>query len=257
MRTPLFILGVALALVAFIAMFTFGLLFANHGSNGPSLKVVVATRDIAAREVITPDMVTITSIPSTGVPSHAFVHASDLAGYWAVVPIYKGQVLSDNLVASNANPASPQLNPFLTLQPGQVAITLPSSELQGVGGYPEPGDYIKVMAAVNTALFSPIDPRPATATVFHKIQILKVGPASAVPGAVQQVGVTSSITVAMTVCDAQYMDWFLSNATLKYALISHDDTGNATDPAPDPSCSSPTFVVGPKAVEARWGFLQA
>jgi pilus assembly protein CpaB len=257
-RTPLFLLGVALALLSFVAMVGFGILSANRGTGGSSVPVVVATRDIAAREPILPDMVSITSIPSAGVPSHSFVRASDLAGYAAIVPIYKGQVISANVVASSPDALSPQAYSYLPIPTGWVAITLPTSELQGVGGYPEPGDYINVIATLNTGLFSPINPHMVTDTVFPSVHIIKVGPPSSVPGAAQQAGVTSSLTVVMTLCDAQYMDWLITNATLKYVLLSYHDYGGGS-PAADPRCPSTVAPgpIGPTAVDARWKFTKA
>ena len=44
-RTPLFLVGVGLALVAFIAMFAFGILFASRSSDGAKVPVVVAIDD--------------------------------------------------------------------------------------------------------------------------------------------------------------------------------------------------------------------
>src|SRR5256885_16876775 len=67
-RTPLFIFGVALALVAFLVMLAFGLLFANRAQVSTPVRVVVAARDIDAREPLTADMLTTTSLPSTPPP---------------------------------------------------------------------------------------------------------------------------------------------------------------------------------------------
>src|SRR5215472_15473471 len=99
-RTPLFILGVALALVAFLAMFAFGLLFANRGGSTAQIKVLVAARDIGAREQITPtsDTVTLVSWPQSGAPTGVFTSLSQLqaaqagqGAVFAVVDIPKGQ----------------------------------------------------------------------------------------------------------------------------------------------------------------------
>src|SRR3989442_12688540 len=66
-RTPLFILGVGLALLAFLVMFAFGMLFANRSQTGTQVRVVVAAQDIDAREPITPDMLTTALIPTAAV----------------------------------------------------------------------------------------------------------------------------------------------------------------------------------------------
>src|SRR5436190_1158492 len=84
-RTPLFIAGIALALLAFLVMFAFGIVFANKSQSGAQLKVVVATRDIQAREPITADMISISSVPATAAPPKAFSRTADLTGFSAVV----------------------------------------------------------------------------------------------------------------------------------------------------------------------------
>ena len=52
-RTPVFVAGVAIALLAFLIMFAFGLVFANR-SGGGQVRVVVAAEPIAARDPIDP-----------------------------------------------------------------------------------------------------------------------------------------------------------------------------------------------------------
>jgi hypothetical protein len=104
-------------------------------------------------------------------------------------------------------------------------------------------------------LFSPTDPRQVTETVFTEVHIIRVGAPSAVPGATQPAGVTSSLTVVMTLCDAQYLDWLINNATLKYTLLSYKEYGSGATSA---TCSATTNpgVIGPKAVDDKWGFTK-
>src|SRR3954468_693796 len=89
MRTPLFIFGVALALVAFLVMFAFGIVFVSRTQPTGSVPVVVAKANIDAREPITPDMLTLSSLPASAVPANTFLHVADLKGSAAVVQIYK------------------------------------------------------------------------------------------------------------------------------------------------------------------------
>jgi len=72
-----------------------------------------------------------------------------------------------------------------------------------------------------------------------------------------QTGLTSSLTVEVTQCDAEFLTWFLNNTQVRYTLESYKDY--APQPAaPDASC--PTIGsaqgVGPKAVDNRWHFTQ-
>src|SRR2546423_15371908 len=51
-RTPLFLLGVAMALLAFIAMFAFGIVFANRGLSGGQVTAGVGAPDNQTRGAI-------------------------------------------------------------------------------------------------------------------------------------------------------------------------------------------------------------
>lgn len=253
-RTPLFVLGVALALLAFLAMFAFGLLFSRGASGGTEIRAVVAQRDIQPREPISDDMLTIAAAPSSSA-SIAFLHPADLKGYGAVVPIYKGEVITRNLVSSNLDDVSGAVSSYLPIPNGFVAMTLPTSEQQGVAGYVAQGDYIDILATLNTSLFSRGNERQVTRTVFTNVYVIRVGPASTLPKQGQPQGVSSSLTVVLSLCDAQYLDWLITNATLKYTLLSFHDYATAPAKA-DPSCPATLApnVIGPALVDARWAF---
>src|SRR4051812_3280702 len=106
MRTPLFIFGVALALVAFLVMFAFGVVFVGRQQVSGQVAVVVAKAQIEARDSITPDMLTLSSLPASAVPQGTFLHIADVRGLSAVVQIFKGQPISSNLVVTGALGAS-------------------------------------------------------------------------------------------------------------------------------------------------------
>src|SRR5881396_1120869 len=99
-RTPVFVAGVAIALLAFLIMFAFGLVFANR-SGGGQVRVVVAAEPIAARDPIDPGALTTISVPASAAQPRYFSQTSQLAGSYALVDIAKGQSITANLVASN------------------------------------------------------------------------------------------------------------------------------------------------------------
>ena len=109
-----------------------------------------------------------------------------------------------------------------------------------------------MIATVNTQLFLSANPRQVTRTVFTSVYVIRVGPQSTVPRQGQAQGLSSSITVLMSLCDAQYMDWLLSNTTLKYALLSFHDYTKQQAP-PDAACPSTTApgLIGPAQVQGR------
>lgn len=265
-RTPLFLVGVGLALFAFVAMFAFGIVFVRGSQSGRNVSVVVAAQDIAPRQPITPDLLSISNVPASALQPHAMTSVAQLGGFSALVAISKGQVITSNIVSSNPDEiALGGPSEYLPIPAGYVAITLPTSEQQGVAGYIAPDDYIDIVATVNIDLIllnpngssSVLNHRQVTRTVFPGVKVIRVGPPSTAPKQGQPQGVASSITVLMTLCDAQYMNWLIQNAALKYVLLSYKDY-NTNPPQPDASCPSTTSPepIGPKAVDARWNFTK-
>jgi pilus assembly protein CpaB len=246
-----------MAVLAFVAVFLVGIVSATGNPAAHQVTAVVALRDIQPRELVTPLSVALQQVPATALPPHAIVRLADILGDTALVTIYKGQVLSDGIVASSPDQIDEGTSSYLPIPQGYVAITIPTDELRGVAGYVSAGDYINVLANVNTSIFSPLNPRPVTRTVFTSIRVIRVGQPSVGPKTGQQQGVASSLTVIVSACDAQYMDWFINNATLKYVLLSYKDYASpaaATD-STCPSTIAPA-LVGPTQVNSRWGFTK-
>jgi len=256
-RTLIFILGAGTAVFAFVAVFVVGMLLAAGTAASRQVTAVVAVRAIAPRELITPDSVTVTRVSTAALPPHSILRTSDLIGYTALITIYKGQVLSQGFVAASPDQIDNASSSYLPIPQGFVAITIPTNELQGVAGYVAVGDYLNVIATVNTSIFSPQNPRAVTRTVFTSIRVIRVGPPTIGPKTGQQQGVASSLTIVVSQCDAQFIDWFINNASLKYALLSYKDYSPAT-PAADSACP-PTVapgLVGPAQVNSRWSFTK-
>jgi len=64
--------------------------------------------------------------------------------------------------------------------------------------------------------------------------VIRVGMSSAAGGAPST---ATSLTVVVTECQAEYITWFITNASLKYTLESYQDY-LTTPPAKDPTCPS-------------------
>lgn len=257
-RTLIFVIGAAMAIFAFVAVFVVGMVLAAGSSSGRQVTAVVAAQDIQPRELITASSVTLTLVPAASLPPHSIVRVADLVGDSSLVTIYKGQVLSQNLVVASPDQLDTSTLPYLPIPKGFVAITIPTNELQGVAGYVSAGDYINLIASVNAKLVGDTrDTGMVTGTVFTSVRVIKVGPPVLGPKTGQQEGVSSSLTVVVTECDAQFIDWFINNATLKYVLLSYQDYA-PTPAAADASCPSTVApgVVGPLQVNARWNFTK-
>lgn len=207
-----------------IVAFVLVALNASSSGGSPNLTVVVAAADLQPRIAIRPqDLATTTiSVPAT-YPKIYFSTVGEVVGMVPLVGISKSQAITANDVAKPAQALGSQ-SEFLPIPSGYVALTLPTSEEQGVAFNIQPDDYISVIATVATA------GKVATKTVFTNLHVIKVG----TPGST---GAPSSLTVVVTECQAEILTWFLTYAALKYTLESYHDyqPGNQ---APDPACPS-------------------
>jgi Flp pilus assembly protein CpaB len=247
------IIGTVLAVLAFATAAGVASLPYLFSSVAIGTKVVVAKNPIAARTRIQASDLTMAVI--TPVPKLPFYDIKLVEGKGARVDIPADAPITANLVAESPDLLSSTDVTYLPIPPGFVAVQVPTSELVGVGGYVQLGDRITVLATINTSVFGASPGVSAVRTVFKNLYVVRVGPASATNAPTQ---LTSSLTVLMTACDAEYMYWLLNNAVLKYALESYKDYETAPT---QPESTCPTLAsaggVGPKDVDKKWSFTSS
>lgn len=253
-------IGLAMALLAFIAVFVIGLALANRGTTSiQHFRILVATQDIQAREELAPGMVAVQDYAAAAPVAGAIATVEGVKGMAAQVTILKGQPVTQNLLGSAAESLDGTVGGYLPIPEGYVGLTIPTGEQQGVAGYIAAGDYINVLATVSTSTFGSSPSKTVTKVVFTNLHVIRVGPApvSAAQAAPQKQGVSSSLTVVVTQCDAQYLSWMIANASVKYVLLSYKDYSPAAVAA-DPGCPATTAPapIGPAQVEARYGFTR-
>jgi len=217
-------------------------------SSTTGTRVVVAKNNISARTKIQASDLELSAVNPA--PPQAFVDLNAVVGKGARVDIPAGLPVTANLITSSGDLLSTSDVAYLPIPSGYVGVTVPTGEQVGVGGYVQVGDRITMLATINTSIFG-ATPVSVVRTVFRDVDVIRVGPAST-----QSTGqVTSSLTLLMTGCDAEYLFWLLNNAVLKYTLESFTDYA-ATPNQPDPSCPklSSAGGVGPKDVDKRWHF---
>jgi Flp pilus assembly protein CpaB len=175
---------------------------------------------------------TTAQVPNSGVQPGAFTAVSQLKGMVPLVDLKKGQTITNNLVGTAATVPA-----LLPIPSGYVALTIPTGEQQGVGGYIQNDDYISIIATVS------VGTKVSSQTVFTGIHVIRAGPLTTdkSTGAVTS---ASSLTVVVTECQAEFISWFLTFASLKYTLESYHDYGPAKDPAPDTSCPNVSAAKG-------------
>jgi len=244
------VVGAILAVLAFgtaAAVASLPLLAGTMGT-----KVVVARNTIPARTRILASDLELRSVSPT--PPQSFTDIALVAGKGARVDIPAGLAVTANLISSTPDQLNSSDSTFLPIPSGYVAVTVPTSEQVGVAGYVQVGDRLVVLATISTAAFGSGPARPVVRTVFRDLIVIRVGPASTT----EQSGsgqLTSSLTVLVTSCDAEFLFWLLNNAVLKYELESSSDYGT-TPTAADAKCPTLTSAggVGPKQVDDKWHF---
>ena len=245
--------GAVLAVLAFGAAALIASLPLIQGSSGGT-RVVVALHDIKARTVIGPSDLTLAAFNPA--PPQAIFAIKDVGRVSARVDIPVGSPITTNVVAPAGDLLASSDTAYLPIPKGWIAITIPASELEAAGGYVQNGDRINVVATVNTSIFGQSPGRTVVLTVFADIPVLRAGPAGTESNTQSSTGaVTSSLTVLLTACDAEFMTWLLANAQLKYELESPSDY-SALPTQPYEKCPAVTSAkgVGPHDVDARWLF---
>ncbi len=213
-----------------IVAFVLVALNASNSGGSPTLTVVVAAADLKPRVAITPQDLTTTSIPvPNSYPKIYFSQPSQLVGMVPLVQISKQEAITSNEVARSSQALGSQ-SEYLPIPSGFVALTIPTSEQQGVAFNIQPGDYISVIATVSVA------GKVSDKTIFTNLHVIRVG----MPGGT---GAPSSLTVVVTQCQAEVLTWFLTYASLKYTLEAYTDYQPGQQ-SPDPACPSVQAAKG-------------
>ena len=248
LNLPVIIAGAVVALLGFGASVYLG----TQGSGGgraATQPVLVAARDISARATIGSSSLRVGSYASADVPPGALTRVGDATGKVALVDIKAGQPVLGNELGTSSSIVAPS-EAYLPLPSGKVAATVPTGELVGVAGYIKSGDYIDIIAVVpaRTGGFANVR------TVYAGVLVIRTGLDN---GSTADNPSAGSLTLAVTQCQAEYISWFLANASLKYSLLSSADYGSASQQATDAACPASSTGVTEADVKARWpGLIQ-
>jgi Flp pilus assembly protein CpaB len=267
--------GLLLALLAAAGVYLLGSFGGGGGviGGGPTQTVVVAKQPIPLRHQITKDDLDTLKGVSTNV-SNVYTNANDLVGLIAEIQITRGAVITKDMLAKDIGLVPAGSGPaYLPLAKGYVAMTIPTGEQQGVAGHITLGDYITVIASASLTIFatgkstSTGPPKVVSKTVFTNVRIIGLGPATSniqpasgatTVGGTQPSngGITSSLTIELTQCDAEYFVWFLQNTQLRYTLESVNDYLASPPTGPDATCPTVDAAKGvsQQEVEARYHF---
>ena len=267
------IVGLLLAVLAFGGVFLLGNTLHGGGVGGGSTSsVVVAKQAIPLRHTITDSDLEIQQVSGNFASAgNVYTNTSDVKGLIAEIQISKGSIITSDMLARDINAIPAGSAPaYLPLASGYVAMTIPTGEQQGVAGHITVGDYITVIASAQVTVFTTSGatagpPRVVSKTVFTNVRVIGLGPASAniqgagassAGGAQTTSGITSSLTIELTQCDAEFFTWFLNNTSVRYTLESFQDYLKSPPSAPDPNCPDLKSAQGVsnKTVDNRFHF---
>jgi pilus assembly protein CpaB len=136
--------GIALAIVAFVAVLAFG---SPAQQNSPpqvsNVSVVVAAQDIALGTAVSADLITTQERPAADAVD-GFTSADSVLGSVTRQPVTRGQMLR----ASDFQSGTGGTSIVAALRPGLRAIAVPLDEVTAVAYLVQPGDYVDVLIAV-------------------------------------------------------------------------------------------------------------
>jgi Flp pilus assembly protein CpaB len=269
------LVGLVLALAAAGGVYLLGSLGGGGVIGGATQTVVVAKNPIPMRHTISKDDLDTLKGVSTNVPN-TFTNLNDLVGLIAEVQISKGGIITKDMLAKDIGLVPAGAGPaYLPLAKGYVAMTIPTGEQQGVAGHITSGDYITVIASASLTIFASGKSQPTgppkvvSKTVFSNIRVIGLGPATSniqpasgtatVGGTTpSNGGLTSSLTIEITQCDAEFFTWFLNNTQVRYTLESQQDYASTPPTGPDtqncPNGFDSAKGVSQAQVEARYHF---
>ena len=103
--------------------------------------IVVAQKDIPPREIVRENMLKLKEVPVESIPAGAARRTTDLIGRPAKVGIVEGEVVTAQKLYANAQDAGLSGR----IPPDCRAVTVAITDVTGVAGFAQPGDYVDVM----------------------------------------------------------------------------------------------------------------
>jgi pilus assembly protein CpaB len=155
--------------------------------------VVTALNTIPAYVEIKEDMISTISIPAEAVHPDAVLDKEDIIGKITIAEIVKGEQLLKNRILNEKGGTSLSFQ----IPDNMRAMTIPDSEISGVGGYIVPKDRIDLLVSYSN---SENDSSNKVITLLQDIEVLKVGPINSPTG---ENGIPTSLTILVTPEQAQ------------------------------------------------------
>jgi pilus assembly protein CpaB len=177
-------------------------------------EVVVAISEIPAHVKVTEEMLELKEVPSETVHADSYNDISKVIGGTTTTELIAGeQVLSDRIVSDVGD------SELSYRIPGNMrAITVPSSEVNGVGGYIVSGDKLDILVS-----YVPSAGVQVVYTQIQNIEVLETG-ANNVATPETEAGVPTSLTLLVTPAQAEIIAYANLSGSFHFTLRNPVDT---------------------------------
>ncbi len=175
----------------------------------PQLKrVVVAVREIPSKTVLTPEAVAYAEFPVEAVLPGSITEIDEIVGTVTKSPIVAGEIIN----ASRLWPKG--TTPGLTFQipVGKRAITVGINEVIGVAGFIKPGDYVDVLATLESQ-----NGNVVTSTILQHVLVLAISQQTEDREG-GEAKVTTTLTLAVTLDEAEKLTLAEERGVLRIVL---------------------------------------
>jgi len=178
------------------------------------IEVVVTISEIPAHVKVTEEMLELKKIPTEAVHADTYTDIADVVGGTTTTELIAGeQVLTDRIVSDVGNSELSYRIPE-----NMRAITVPSSEVNGVGGYIVSGDKLDILVS-----YVPSEGVQVVYTQLQNIEVLEIG-ANIATTAETQAGVPTSLTLLVTPAQAEVIAYANLSGSFHFTLRNPVDS---------------------------------
>jgi pilus assembly protein CpaB len=177
-------------------------------------EVVVALTAIPAHVKVTEEMVEIKEIPAEAVHADTYATIEDVVGGTTTTELIAGeQILAERIVATDE-----EAELAYRIPENMRAITVATSEVDGVGGYVMAGDKLDILVSYTLQ-----DGKQVVYTQLQSIEVLERGPNAGTADSSGS-GVPTSLTLLVTPAQAEVIAYANLNGTFYFTLRNPVDS---------------------------------
>lgn len=213
-----------LIITAVLALMTTALVYlylgqvakASQESKIETKEVVVAISEIPAHVKVTEDMVEIKEMPEEAVHTDSYTDIADVVGATTTTELIAGEQILAERIVSDGEAAELSYR----IPENMRAITVPASEVTGVGGYIVAGDRLDILVS-----YVPSEGVQVVHTQLQNIEVLEVGANSEVAPDSES-ALPTSLTLLVTPAQAEVIAYANLSGSFHYSLRNPVDAAH-------------------------------